>query len=155
MRAVERDRVSVLRPQTRTESYAEGWSLLPHSSVPEPISAIRRVRNKRFANRRPRSKSHTEGSHRRRAARASLLGQCPLRRLATHAYFFGGSRCRVSVLRLRQARANQWQLRRSIRVTSTGADFKACAADRPPKPPPMIMTFDRSLITLLHSISSG
>src|SRR5580704_753720 len=109
MRAVERDRVSVLRPQTRTESYAEGWSLLPHSSVPEPISAIRRVRNKRFANRRPRSKSHTEGSHRRRAARASLLGQCPLRRLATHAYFFGGSRCRVSVLRLRQARANQWQ----------------------------------------------
>src|ERR1700722_9947471 len=118
MPAAQRFRVSVLRPQMRRESYAEGWSLLPHSSAPEPISAIRRGRNKKFANRRRRSKSHTRDSHRRRAERALLLGKCPLRRPATHAYFYSVSGCRVSVLRFHQEKANRWQL--DTRAVETG-----------------------------------
>src|SRR5690348_10087492 len=35
-----------------------------------------------------------------------------------------------------------------MRVTSTGADFSACAALRPPNPPPIIMTLDFPLISL-------
>src|ERR1700751_395899 len=92
----------------RRESYAEGWSLLPRSSVPEPISAIRRARSKKFANRRRRSKNRTRNSHHRRGARASPLGQCPLPRLATHAYFSDGPGCRVLVQRFHRARANRW-----------------------------------------------
>src|SRR6266404_5624812 len=34
----------------------------------------------------------------------------------------------------------------SLRVTSTGADFSACAAHRPPNPPPTMMTLGRRLI---------
>src|SRR5689334_1605145 len=113
MRAAEQDPPAVLRLQTHKGFYAEEWSLLPHSSVPEPISAIRRVRSKRFANLRLRSGSRTRNSRRRRAAPASQLGQCPLLRPTTRGYFSGGPGRRAAGRRLRRVRANRWQLDRA------------------------------------------
>ena len=88
--------------------------------------------------------------------RASIAGQCPERAEENAGVLLTAQdaaqwRCNLaSRQRSGGDLIEQWLKQvivvRSISVTSTGADFSACAADRPPNPPPTMMTLGRRLI---------